>query len=177
MAARKSEPLVKALRIDAAVMSQQFDQLAAACAGVSERPLHQLLADAAAAAIGGNADVLDQAARGALRAYSGQDAKLQAADDRPTLLRNHELQIRIARDPLERLDIARRQRRFEPLARGPEGVVGQHANDGADVIAAGATDGDRGTGGHDVRRSTGWRQAERPLRLADPAPHRGVAVE
>src|SRR6267142_2448275 len=61
MAARKSEPLVEALRIDAGMMGQQFDQLAAPCAGFRQRPPHQLLADAAAAAIGGDADVLDQA--------------------------------------------------------------------------------------------------------------------
>src|SRR5882757_2615228 len=128
MATRKSEPLIEALRVDAAVMGEQFDQLAAAGAGLRQRPLHQLLADAAAAAIGGDADVLDQAARGALRAYSGQDAELQAADDRPALFRDHELQIRIALDPLERLEIARRQRLFGPLARGPERVVGQHAD-------------------------------------------------
>jgi len=56
-----------------------------------------------AAAVGGDADVLDQAARGALRAQSGQDAELQAAHNRPALFRDHEPDIRVAVERLERL--------------------------------------------------------------------------
>src|SRR5258708_1865220 len=102
MAARKAEPLVKPLRVDARVVGEQLDQLAAFGARLRNRPLHQLLADAAAAAIGGNAHIFDQAARGALRADPGQDTKLETADNRPTLFRHHELNIRVAVDGLER---------------------------------------------------------------------------
>src|SRR5450432_2258508 len=80
MARLKSQPHVESLGIDAAIVRQQFDQFAALCARLSDGPLHQLLANAAAAAMRGDANVLDQAARGALRAYSRQDAELQAAD-------------------------------------------------------------------------------------------------
>src|SRR5712671_4508176 len=83
--ALKSKPLIEPLRVDAGVMGEQLDQLAIPGARLRDRPLHELLADAAAAAIGGDADVLDQAARGPLRTQSWQDAKLQAADDRPAL--------------------------------------------------------------------------------------------
>src|ERR1700761_871581 len=61
MAARKSEAFVKPLRVDAAGVGQQLDQLAASGAGLRHGPLHQLLADAAAAAVRGDADILDQA--------------------------------------------------------------------------------------------------------------------
>ena len=47
---------------------EQFDQLAAPCFRFRDSPLHQLLADAAAAAVGSNADVFEQTARAALRA-------------------------------------------------------------------------------------------------------------
>src|SRR5450631_2924690 len=76
----ESQPLVKSLGIDPAVMGQQLDQLAAAGARFRDRPLHQLLTDAAAAATAGDANILDQGACGALRTQSRQDAKLQAAD-------------------------------------------------------------------------------------------------
>src|ERR1700694_1514449 len=81
MARLKSQPYVEPLRIDPGVVRQQLDQLATLAARLRDRPLHQLLADAAAAAMGGDADVLDQAARGALRAQSRQDAEL--AGSRP----------------------------------------------------------------------------------------------
>src|SRR5260370_39129313 len=139
MASPESEPLVKPLRIDARVMGEQFDQLAAFGARLSDGPLHQLFADAAAAATAGDANVLDQRARGALRTQSRQDAELQAADDGPLAVhRDHELEVRIAVDRLERLEIAIRQRIFEPLPRAAERIVRQHFDDDADVVAAGA---------------------------------------
>ena len=68
------------------------------------RPLHHLLADAAAAAMAGDADILEQAARGALRTQPRQDAELQAADHGAlAVLGDHELDVRVAVDPLERL--------------------------------------------------------------------------
>src|SRR5258708_31211695 len=82
MAARKAEPLIEPLRVDAAMMGQQFDQFASPAPRFRHRPLHQLFADAAAAAVAGDADVLDQPARSALRAQSRQNAELQATDDR-----------------------------------------------------------------------------------------------
>src|ERR1700710_3141376 len=85
MARLKSEPHVEALRVDAGVVREQLDQLAALAARLRDRALHQLLADAAAAAMRGDADVLDQAARGALRAQARQDAELQAPDNRTAL--------------------------------------------------------------------------------------------
>ena len=62
MARLKSEPLVKPLRIDAAVVREQLDQLAILRARFRNRPLHQLFANAAAAAMRGDADVFDYAA-------------------------------------------------------------------------------------------------------------------
>ena len=44
MAAPKSEPFIEALRIDAGVMREQFEQDAAVCARLRERPLHHLFA-------------------------------------------------------------------------------------------------------------------------------------
>jgi hypothetical protein len=81
VAARKSEPFIKPLRIDARAVRQQLDQSAIAGARFTDGPLHQLFADAAAAAWRGDPNVLDQAARGALRTEAGQDAELQASDD------------------------------------------------------------------------------------------------
>jgi hypothetical protein len=49
MACLKTQPLVEALRIDAGVVREQFDQLAAFCLRLRNRPLHQLLAYTAAA--------------------------------------------------------------------------------------------------------------------------------
>src|SRR5262249_36022471 len=106
MAARKTEPLIKALSVDTRVMRQQLDELAALATRLTHRPLHQLLADAAAATIGGHAYVFDQAARDALRTQARQQAALQAADHAPALLGDHELQIRIAIDPFERVVIS-----------------------------------------------------------------------
>src|SRR3954451_18113763 len=109
MARLKPKPLVEGLRIDAGVVREQFDESAAFCPRLRHRPLHQLLADALAAAMRGDADVLDQRARGTLRAQTRQDAKLQAADNLPALaFRDHQLDVRIALDLLERLKIGRR---------------------------------------------------------------------
>ena len=116
MAARKSKPFIKPLRVDAAVMRQQLDQLATLCACFANRPLHQLFADPAAAPWRGDANVLDQGTRGALRTEARQDAELQAADHGAvTLLSDHKMQIRIAIDRIERCEIALRQRILEPL--------------------------------------------------------------
>ena len=95
MAALKSEPLVKPLCIDAGVMGEQLDELAAFAARLLDRPSHELFADASAAAIGSDADVLDQTARGALRTQARHDAELQAADDATSFFRDHELEVRI----------------------------------------------------------------------------------
>src|SRR5271156_1606539 len=94
MAPRKSEPHIEPLRVDAGVVREQLYQLASLGARFRDRPLHQLLADAAAAAMAGDANVLDQGARGALRTKPRQDAELQAADhDAVPALRHHELDI------------------------------------------------------------------------------------
>ena len=68
MARLKSQPGVKSLGIDPASVREQFDQLAAFGARFCHRPLDHLPTDAAAAAMHGDANVFDQAARGALRA-------------------------------------------------------------------------------------------------------------
>src|ERR1700722_12977464 len=82
MARLESEPCIKSLRIDAGSVRQQFDQSATLGTCFRNRPLHQLFADAAAAALAGDADIFDQCARGALRTQARQDAELQAADHR-----------------------------------------------------------------------------------------------
>src|SRR5580698_4569498 len=116
MARRKSQSHIESLRVDAGVVREQFDQLAFSGARLSDGPLHQLLADALAAAVGGDANILDQPTRGALRAQARQDAELQAPDYRAlAVLRDHQLDVRIAVDFLERLEIGFRQRILEPL--------------------------------------------------------------
>src|SRR5581483_824399 len=79
MTARKAQPLVEALGVDAGVVGQKLDQLAAFGARFIDRPAHQLFADAAAAASAVDPDILDQRTRGALRVQARQDAELQAA--------------------------------------------------------------------------------------------------
>src|SRR4051812_978165 len=138
----KAEALVEALRVDAARMCQKFDKTAAARLRFRHRPLHQLLADAAAAAVGGDADILEQASDAALRADAGQDRELQAADHPALALGDHELEILIALDPLERHVIDRRQRLLHPLAGAPEVIVSEHGDDRGDVLAARGADGD-----------------------------------
>src|ERR1700737_469025 len=142
MARLKSQPYVEPLRIDAGVMREQFDQLAALAPCLRDRPLHQLLADPAAAAMRGDADVLDQAARGALRAQSRQDAELQAADHRSALLRDHQLDIGSLFERLDAPEIAWRQRLFEPFARAAERIVHEHPHDDTDVVATRRPHGD-----------------------------------
>src|SRR5947208_12995166 len=123
VAARKAEPLVKPLRIDAGVMRQQFDQFAFPRACFHNRPLHHLLADAAAAAVFGDADILDQAERGALRAQPRQDAELQAADHGAlAVLGDDKENIRVAVYRLERREIGLRQRVFDPLTVAAERI-------------------------------------------------------
>src|SRR5881409_3472430 len=68
MARLKSQSRVESLRVDAGVMREQFDQLAALGARFRDGPLHQTLSDAATAAMRGDANILDQATRGAMRA-------------------------------------------------------------------------------------------------------------
>src|SRR3954452_8068546 len=89
----KTQSLVEPLRIDTGVVREQFDQLATSRLGFRDCPLHQLLADAAAAAAPCYANILNQRARGALRTQSGQYAKLQASDDGAALLGHDELDI------------------------------------------------------------------------------------
>src|SRR3984885_6794946 len=138
MARLKSEPLVKSLRIDAGAMGQELDQFGSLGARLPNGPLHELLADAAAAAVRGDANVLDQGARGALRAQSRQDAKLQAADHGAlTVLGDHKLDMGSVFERFERPEIGRRQRLFDPFARAAKRIVRQHAHDGADVVTGG----------------------------------------
>src|SRR5258708_34130998 len=94
MALLKSQPLIEALRVDAAVMGQELHHLAALGARLLDRPSDQLFADAAAAVIGGDADILDQAARGALRAEARQHAELRATDATAALRRPPEPDVR-----------------------------------------------------------------------------------
>ena len=96
MARLKSQPHVEPLRIDPGMMRQQLDQLATLLARLGDRPSHHLLADATAAAMGGDANIFDQAARSALRTEPRQDAELQTADDSTIIvLRDHELDVLI----------------------------------------------------------------------------------
>ena len=62
----KSQPRVEPLGIDAGVVREQLDQLATLGARFRDGPLHDALSDAEAAAMRGDANVLDQAARGAV---------------------------------------------------------------------------------------------------------------
>src|SRR6202158_2184698 len=111
MARLKSLPRVEPLSIEAAAMRQQLDQFATPGARFRDGPLHHLFANAAAATMRGDANVLDQAARGALRAQSRQDAELQTDDDGAlAILRDHEVYIRIMVERFERPEIGRRQR-------------------------------------------------------------------
>ena len=143
MARLKSKPFVKTLRIGAGMMREQFDQFASPRPRFRDGPLHHFLSDATAAAMRGDADVLDQAARGALRAQSRQDAELKAADDGTvTILRDHKPDMRIMVDRLERSEIARRQWLLDPFAAAAERIIRQHPDDGLDVAAAGAADRD-----------------------------------
>src|SRR3954462_1288134 len=87
------KPLVEALRICSRLMRQQLDQIATARFRFRHRPLHQLLANAAAAAIGSDADVFEQTAPAALRAEARQDRELQATDHPAFALGNHKLDI------------------------------------------------------------------------------------
>lgn len=81
-----------------------------------------------------------------------QSCRLQAADHRAvTVLCDHELDIRIAVERVERPEIGWRQRILDPLARAAERIVRQHRHDDADVVAAGAPEGDGGRCGHDGR--------------------------
>jgi len=62
MASRESEPLVEPLRIDARIVREQFHQFATPATRFRDGPLHHLFSDAAAAAMFGDAHVLEQAA-------------------------------------------------------------------------------------------------------------------
>src|ERR1700719_569980 len=68
MARLKPQSRVESLRVDAGFMRQQFYQLAAAGARSRDGPLHHTLSDAAPAAMRRDTNILDQAARSALRA-------------------------------------------------------------------------------------------------------------
>src|SRR3954468_5289116 len=162
---REPKPLVEALRICSRLMRQQFDEIAAARFRFRHRPLHQLLADAAAAAIGSNADVFEQTAQAALRAETRQDRELQAADHPALALGNHELDILIALDPRECLVIGRMQRVVYALACAPEMIVGEHRHNRSNILAARGTNGD-GFGVHKVtpasaRLNAPWEARER----------------
>src|SRR3954451_12679786 len=171
------KPLVEALRICSRLMCEQFAQIAAARFRFRHRPLHQLLADAAAAAIGSNADVFEQTPPAALRAETRQDRELQAADHPALALRNHELDILIALDPRECLVIGRRQRVFYALACAPEMIVGEHRHDRSNILAARGTNGD-GFGVHEVTpASARLGKPEKGLRFADPAADGGITTE
>src|SRR3954449_6109434 len=143
VARNESEPLVEALRIYSARMRQQLDQIAAARFRLSYGPLHQLLADAAAAAIGSDTDILEQTADAALRTDARQHRELQAADHPALTLGNDELEVGIAIDPRERFVVRGRQRILDPLAGAAEMIVGEQRHDRGDVLATRAADGNR----------------------------------
>jgi hypothetical protein len=146
----KSQALVKSLRIEAGMMREQLDQFAAPRPRLCDGPLHHFLSDATASAMRGDANVLDQAARSALRAQSPQDAELKAPDDGTVMiLCDHKLDMRMVVNRLERLEIARRQWLLDPFAAAAERIVRQHPHDGRHVFASGTADGDRGSRRHD----------------------------
>src|SRR5216684_6541658 len=108
MARRKSQPRVESLRIDAGIVREQFNELAFLRPRFRDSPLHHLLAYAAAAAMRGDANILDQGSRRPLRAQSGQDAELQAADhDAVFIFRDHELDMGRLFERFECPEIAR----------------------------------------------------------------------
>src|SRR3954464_1611721 len=115
MAAGEAEPFIETLRIDAALVSEQLDQLASSGASFADRPLQQSFTDAAAAPIRGHADILDQRPHRALRTQARQQAELQATDPPARLLGDDELQIGVAFDGIEGIEVAPRQRLLQPL--------------------------------------------------------------
>ena len=68
------------------------------------------------------------------------------------VLGHHELDIRIALHPLERLEIDLRQRVLDPFPPPAERIVRQHGDNGSQIVTAGVTDGDLGNCCHDLFR-------------------------
>src|SRR5690348_6835727 len=68
------------MRVVAALVGRQLDNLAAACAALLDRPFQKALPQPFAAPVGGDADSLDLAAPGALQRQAGKVADLQRAD-------------------------------------------------------------------------------------------------
>jgi hypothetical protein len=137
--------------------------------------------DAAAAAMRGEANVLDQATLGAPRAQPRQDAELEAADHVTVIvLCDHKLDMRMTVNRFERPEIFRRQRLLDPFAAAPERIVRQHPHDGFDFLAQRPADGHSGSCSHEVSDNkylAPARQLERFFGLADPVSQRGITLE
>ena len=144
MAARKAEPLVKSLRIDAGVMRQQFDQPCIPCARASATAhcticspmprLRQCLATR-------TSSIRPREAPCELSPGRMQSCRQPTTAPSP-VLGDDELNVRIAVDRFERREIGLRQRVLDPLAGAAERIVRQHGDDDADILAAGTADGD-----------------------------------
>ena len=143
MAARKAQPLVKPLRIDAGVMRQQFDQLAALAARFRNRPLHHLLADARLRQwlATRTSSIRPREAPCELRPGRMQSCRQPTTAPSPSSATTSWI-FGSRSTRLERREIGLRQRILDPLAAAAERIVRQHGDDGADVVAAGAADGD-----------------------------------
>src|SRR5690242_18003659 len=94
------------------------------------------------------------------------------------VLGHHELDARITVDGLERFEIARWQGRFDSFASAAKRIVRQHPDDGLDILAAGAANGDRERGVHQaIPGLAHWWQSKCVGGGVDPAPQRGIAAE
>ena len=134
MAARKAEPLVEALGIDAGVMGQQLDQFAAAAAA-SQAPTAPVCSPMPlAAAMRGDAHVLDQAARGALRARAPAGCRAAGSRSRP----RPRLPPPPARD-WDRGRLARTRRSRRPAADPPVRSRGPPSASSASILTIVAT--------------------------------------
>ena len=68
------------------------------------------------------------------------------------------MDIRIAPHALERVVIEFWQRLIEPLTRTTQMIIGEHGDDGGDIIATGGTNGDLGDHSHARFRSAHWQE-------------------
>ena len=142
MARLKSKPLVKSLRVDAGVMREQLDQLAALarasatahCTSCSPMPrLRQCVATR-------TSSIRPREAPCELSPGRMQSCRQPTTAPSPSCATTSRI-FGSRSSALERPEIGRRQRVFDPFARAAERIVRQHRHDRADVVAAGAPDG------------------------------------
>ncbi len=138
----ETEAVIEAVGVIAGAVGGELHKAAATGAAFGDGPVKELLTEAETAGGFMDADGFDLTAPQTLARQAGDEGELQDANHCRVVFDHGEELIGVTVDGLKRREIDRIGRGTSGFARRPKRIIGEHINDGLQVGAGGAPNGD-----------------------------------